>query len=208
MSFVNDADSVRQLKNYLYMRSSRLAKIESLESLQKLEEIVKASDRIMVARGVLGVEIPYEQIPTVQITHVCRELNKPVIVASHLLESMAEYPTPTRAEVADVSEAVRQYADVLMLSGESAIGPYGQKALSVLQMASSRMELWSREENRRGILHQRQLGVSLPDHICEQICNCAVEMANNPGVDAIFVYTKHGQMASFPVTDAQIKFGR
>ncbi|OMO73837.1 Pyruvate kinase [Corchorus capsularis] len=202
LSFVNDADSVRQLKNYLYMRSSRstrvLAKIESLESLLNLEEIVEASDGIMVARGDLGVEIPYEQIPTVQeeITRVCRELNKPVIVASQLLESMVEYPTPTRAEVADVSEAVRQYADALMLSGESAIGAYGQKALSVLQMASSRMELWSREENRESILHQRQLGVSLPDQIAEQICNCAVEMANNLGVDAIFVYTKHGQMAS------------
>ncbi|KAK8481880.1 hypothetical protein V6N12_076203, partial [Hibiscus sabdariffa] len=149
-------------------------------------------------RGDLGVEIPYEQIPTVQeeITRVCRELNKPVIVASQLLESMVEYPTPTRAEVADVSEAVRQYADALMLSGESAIGPYGQKALSVLQMASSRMELWSREENRQSILHQRPLGESLPDRIAEQICNCAVEMANNLGVDAIFVYTKHGQMAT------------
>ncbi|TYJ03316.1 hypothetical protein E1A91_A12G019200v1 [Gossypium mustelinum] len=202
LSFVNDADPVRQLKNYLYMRSSRstrvLAKVESLESLQKLKEIVEASDGIMVARGDLGVEIPYEQIPTVQeeITRVCREMNKPVIVASQLLESMVEYPTPTRAEVADVSEAVRQYADALMLSGESAFGPYGQKALSILQMASSRMELWSREENRQSILHQRRLGVSLPDRIAEQICNCAVEMANNLGVDAIFVYTKHGQMAS------------
>ncbi|KAA3462985.1 pyruvate kinase isozyme A, chloroplastic-like isoform X1 [Gossypium australe] len=202
LSFVNDADPVRQLKNYLYMRSSRstrvLAKVESLESLQKLKEIVEASDGIMVARGDLGVEIPYEQIPTVQeeITRVCREMNKPVIVASQLLESMVEYPTPTRAEVADVSEAVRQYADALMLSGESAIGPHGQKALSILQMASSRMELWSREENRQSILHQRRLGVSLPDRIAEQICNCAVEMANNLGVDAIFVYTKHGQMAS------------
>lgn len=79
-------------------------------------------------------------------------------------------------QVADVSEAVRQYADALMLSGESAIGLYGQKALSVLQMASSRMELWSREENRQSILYQRQLGVSLPDRIAEQICNCSVEM--------------------------------
>ncbi|XVE49365.1 hypothetical protein DITRI_Ditri01bG0077700 [Diplodiscus trichospermus] len=190
LSFVNDADSIRSTRV--------LAKIESSESLQKLEEIIEASDGIMVARGDLGVEIPYEQIPTVQeeITHVCRELNKPVIVASQLLESMVEYPTPTRAEVADVSEAVRQYADALILSGESAIGPYGQKALSVLQMASSRMELWSWEENRQSNLHQRQLGVSLPDRISEQICNCAVEMANNLGVDAIFVYTKHGQMAS------------
>ncbi|KAA8536297.1 hypothetical protein F0562_028775 [Nyssa sinensis] len=202
MSFVNDADAVKHLKNYLSTKSAGsirvLAKIESLEALQKLEEIVEASDGIMVARGDLGVEIPLEQIPTVQekITHVCRQLNKPVIIASQLLESMVEYPTPTRAEVADVSEAVRQYADALMLSGESAIGSYGHKALSVLRMTSSRMELWSHEENRQSVLHQRQLGVSLPDQIAEQICNCAVEMANNLGVDAIFVYTKHGRMAS------------
>lgn len=202
MSFVKDANAIKQLKSYLSNKSSKsigvLAKIESLESLQHLEEIIEASDGIMVARGDLGVEIPLEQIPVVQakITHLCRQLNRPVIVASQLLESMVEYPTPTRAEVADVSEAVRQYADALMLSGESAIGSYGQKALCVLRAASSRMELWSREENRQSALHQRQLGVSLPDRIAEQICNCAVEMANNLGVDAIFVYTKHGQMAS------------
>lgn len=202
MSFVNDADAVSHLKNYLSTKTSAsikvLAKIESMESLHKLEEIVEASDGIMVARGDLGVEIPLEQIPTVQetITQVCRQLNKPVIVASQLLESMIEYPTPTRAEVADVSEAVRQFADALMLSGESAIGSYGQKALSVLRTTSSRMELWSREENQQNGLHQRQLGQSLPDRIAEQICNCAVEMANNLGLDAIFVYTKHGHMAS------------
>lgn len=87
----------------MYFRPIRvLAKIESVESLQKLQEIVEASDGIMVARGDLGVEIPLEQIPTVQaeITRVCRQLNKPVIVASQLLQSMVEYPTPTRAEVA------------------------------------------------------------------------------------------------------------
>lgn len=86
-----------------------LAKIESLESLQKLEEIVKASDGIMVARGDLGVEIPLEKIPTVQgeIVHVCRQLNKPVIVASQLLESMVEYPTPTRAEVSTMAYITR-----------------------------------------------------------------------------------------------------
>ncbi|KAJ9175074.1 hypothetical protein P3X46_013656 [Hevea brasiliensis] len=202
MSFVNDADSVKHLKNCLSTNSAKsikvLAKIESLDSLQKLEEIAEASDGIMVARGDLGVEIPLEQIPTVQeeITHICRQLNKPVIIASQLLESMVEYPTPTRAEVADVSEAVRQYADALMLSGESAIGSYGQKALSVLQMVSSRMELWSREENRQSNLHTRQLGELLHERIAEETCNSAVEMANNLGVDAIFVYTKHGEMAS------------
>ncbi|KAE9589338.1 putative pyruvate kinase [Lupinus albus] len=202
LSFVNNEGSIKDLKNYLSTKSTKsikvLAKIENLEALHNLEEIVQASDGIMVARGDLGVEIPLEQIPTVQedIINICRQLNKPVIVASQLLESMIEYPTPTRAEVADVSEAVRQYADALMLSGESAIGSYGQKALAVLNMTSSRIESWVREENGQCLLNQRQLGVSLPDHITEQICNCAVEMANKLGVDAIFVYTKHGYMAS------------
>ncbi|KAJ8529980.1 hypothetical protein K7X08_036815 [Anisodus acutangulus] len=202
VSFVKDADAIKHLKDYLASKSSKaikvLAKIESLESLHRLEEIVEASDGIMIARGDLGVEIPLEQIPSVQedITYVCRQLNKPVIVASQLLESMVEYPTPTRAEVADVSEVVRQYADALMLSGESAIGSYGMKALSVLRTTSTRMEQSCREESRQTLLHQRKLGVSLPDQIAEQICNCAVEMADNLGVDAIFVYTRHGKMAS------------
>ncbi|EEF40300.1 pyruvate kinase, putative [Ricinus communis] len=202
VSFVNDAESIKDLKNYLSTKGSEsirvLAKIESLESLQKLEEIVGASDGIMVARGDLGVEVPLEQIPTVQedITRICRQLNKPVIIASQLLESMVEYPMPTRAEVADVAEAVRQYSDAMMLSGESAIGSYGEKALSVLRMVSSRMELQSRKENRQRVLHQHQLGVPLPDRVSEEICNSAVEMANNLGIDAIFVYTKHGEMAS------------
>ncbi|KAL6012806.1 hypothetical protein ACLOJK_003295 [Asimina triloba] len=202
VSMVKDANDIKLLKDYLSTRSSEsvkvLAKIESLESLENLVDIIEASDGVMVARGDLGVQIPLEQIPSVQeqITHICRQLNKPVIVASQLLESMVEYPTPTRAEVADVSEAVRQYADALMLSGESAIGLYPEKALAVLSMASGRMELWSREENRESLLSQRQLAVSLPDRIAEQTCNCAVEMANNLGVDAIFVYTIHGHMAS------------
>ncbi|XP_073270139.1 pyruvate kinase isozyme A, chloroplastic-like [Primulina huaijiensis] len=202
ISFVNSADAVTHLKNYISSQASKsikvLAKIESLESLHKLEEIVKASDGIMIARGDLGVEIPLEEIPAIQekITSLCRQLNKPVIVASQLLESMVEYPTPTRAEVADVSEAVSQYADALMLSGESAIGPYGLKALSVLRMSSSRMELCSREENKQNVLFQHYLGASFPDQIAEQICNCAAQMANNLGLHAIFVYTRHGQMAS------------
>ncbi|KAL3538770.1 hypothetical protein ACH5RR_002136 [Cinchona calisaya] len=197
VSFVKDAKAIRHLKSYLSAKSTKsarvLAKIECVESLHKLEEIVEASDGIMIARGDLGVEIPLEQIPSMQekIIEVCRQLNKPAIVASQLLESMIQYPTPTRAEVADISEAVRQYADALMLSGESAIGSYGQKALSVLRTTSSRMESWSREENMQANLNQ-----SKSDQIAEQICNCVAEMANNLGLDAIFVFTRHGQMAT------------
>jgi pyruvate kinase len=125
-------------------------------------------------------------------------------------------------KVADVSESVRQYADAVMISAESAIGAYPQKALSVLYAASERMESWSREENMEKLLPQHPLAIALPDQISEQICNCAVEMgnvvfflrhpmrpivvlnlhiftfsaANNLAVDAIFVYTKHGHMAS------------
>ncbi|KAK1439977.1 hypothetical protein QVD17_05802 [Tagetes erecta] len=199
LSFVKDGDVVKHLKNYLSTKNKFikvLAKIESLESLHKLEEIVEASDGIMIARGDLGVEIPLEQIPTVQedIINLCRQLNKPVIVASQLLESMIEYPTPTRAEIADVCEAVKQYADALMLSGESAVGSFGEKALSVLRTASTRMEAWSREETQ--LVPQRALGFSLSDQIAEETCNSAARMANNLGVDAIFVYTRHGQMAS------------
>ncbi|RLN40268.1 pyruvate kinase isozyme A, chloroplastic-like [Panicum miliaceum] len=202
LSFVKDDNDIKQLKAYLSRRSLEhikiFAKIESLESLKNLKDIVKASDGVMVARGDLGVQIPLEQIPAIQesIVTLCRHLNKPVIVASQLLESMVEYPTPTRAEVADVSEAVRQYADAVMLSAESAIGAYPQKALSVLRVASERMESWSREESMQKLLPQHQLAIALPDRISEQICNCAVEMANNLAVDAIFVYTKHGHMAS------------
>lgn len=85
-----------------------LAKIESLESLKKLKEIIEASDGIMVARGDLGVEIPLEQVPNIQeeIIDLCRQLNKPVIIASQLLESMIEYPTPTRAEVSVQSKTL------------------------------------------------------------------------------------------------------
>ncbi|XP_042972913.1 pyruvate kinase-like [Carya illinoinensis] len=150
MSFVNDSSSVRHLKNYLSTKSSAstkvVAKMESLESLGKLEVIIEASDGIMAARDDLGVEIPLEHIPILQeeIVHLCGQLNKPVIVACQLLGSMVEYSTPTHAEVADVSKVVKQNANALMLFCESTIGLYGQKALHVLQMTSSRMESWGR----------------------------------------------------------------
>lgn len=97
--FAYSLSFIKALLSYRFIKV--LAKIESLESLKNLEAIVKASDGIMVARGDLGVQVPLEHIPTIQqdVTYLCRKLNKPVIVASQLLESMVEYPTPTRAEV-------------------------------------------------------------------------------------------------------------
>ncbi|KAF9677656.1 hypothetical protein SADUNF_Sadunf08G0130200 [Salix dunnii] len=203
ISFVKSAEVINHLKSYIAARSrdsdiAVIAKIESIDSLKNLEEIILASDGAMVARGDLGAQIPLEQVPSAQqkIVQICRQLNKPVIVASQLLESMIEYPTPTRAEVADVSEAVRQRADALMLSGESAMGQYPDKALAVLRSVSVRIEKWWREEKRYEAMELPAVGSSFSDNISEEICSSAAKMANNLGVDAIFVYTKTGHMAS------------
>ncbi|KAF7151076.1 hypothetical protein RHSIM_Rhsim02G0031500 [Rhododendron simsii] len=203
ISFVKSAEVINHLKSYIEARSrdcdvSVIAKIESIDSLKNLKEIIQASDGIMVARGDLGAQIPLEQVPSAQqeIVQLCRQLNKPVIVASQLLESMIEYPTPTRAEVADVSEAVRQRADALMLSGESAMGQFPDKALSVLRSVSLRIERWWRDEKRHESMELQDIASSFQDSISEEICNSAAKMANNLEVDALFVYTKTGHMAS------------
>ncbi|XAR58591.1 Pyruvate kinase [Bertholletia excelsa] len=203
VSFVKSAEVINHLKSYIAARScdnniAVVAKIESVESLKNLEEIIQASDGVMVARGDLGAQIPLEQVPSVQekIVWLCRQLNKPVIVASQLLESMIEYPIPTRAEVADVSEVVRQQADALMLSGESAMGQYPEKALSVLKNVSSRIEKWLREEKREETAKCSHVVSLLPSSIMEELCNTAARTANNLGADALFVFTNMGQMAS------------
>ncbi|XP_022760209.1 pyruvate kinase isozyme A, chloroplastic-like isoform X2 [Durio zibethinus] len=183
ISFVKSAEVINHLKSYIAARSrgsdiAVIAKIESIDSLKNLEEIIQASDGAMVARGDLGAQIPLEQVPSAQqkIVQLCRLLNKPVIVASQLLESMIEYPTPTRAEVADVSEAVRQRADALMLSGESAMGQYPEKALAVLRSVSLRIEKWWREEKCREAMELPDVGTSFADSISEEICNSAAKM--------------------------------
>eukprot|EP00252_Welwitschia_mirabilis_P014922 TRINITY_DN32995_c0_g1_i1.p1 TRINITY_DN32995_c0_g1~~TRINITY_DN32995_c0_g1_i1.p1 ORF type:complete len:588 (+),score=112.99 TRINITY_DN32995_c0_g1_i1:236-1999(+) len=203
ISFVKSAEVIKHLKSYIAARSREgdigvIAKIESVDSLKCLEDIIQTSDGAMVARGDLGAQIPLDKVPSTQqhIVHLCRQLNKPVIVASQLLESMIEFPTPTRAEVADISEAVRQRADALMLSGESAMGQFPEKALSVLRSVSLHIEHWMREEKKHNQTDLPDIALSLADEISEKICNSAAKMANKLSVDAIFVYTKKGYMAS------------
>lgn len=146
--------------------------------MKNLDAIIQASDGVMVARGDLGAHIPLEQVPSVQkkIVKLCRQLNKPVIVASQLLESMVEFPIPTRAEVADVSEVVRQQADALMLSGESAMGLHPFKALSVLRSTSLRIEKWQREEKRHEDQKLTLPTLSLSSGISEELCNASAKM--------------------------------
>lgn len=137
LSFVKHEDDVAELKAHMLdagVQALVLSKIESADAVGRLPQILAASDGAMVARGDLGAEIPVEDVPLVQdeIVRLNRLLRKPTIVATHMLESMISYPTPTRAEVTDITEAVKQGADATMLSGETANGAYPLRALGVM----------------------------------------------------------------------------
>lgn len=137
LSFVRSAEEIRQLKVMLRELGSRamtIAKIEKPEALACLDEIVSASDGIMVARGDLGVEIDIERTPVEQkrIIDTCTKLRRPVIVATQMLDSMQRSRRPTRAEASDVANAILDGADACMLSGETAIGEYPMEAVVVM----------------------------------------------------------------------------
>jgi len=134
VSFIRSAQEVIDIRAMLEKHKASIKiipKIESAEALKNLEEILEASDGVMVARGDLGAEIPFTQVPKVQrtIVQMAGRFQKPVIVATQMLESMSHHPIPTRAEVTDVSEAAWQRADSVMLSGETAAGDYPAKAV-------------------------------------------------------------------------------
>ncbi|OIV98872.1 hypothetical protein TanjilG_21703 [Lupinus angustifolius] len=134
VSFVKDAEVVHELKNYLISCGADIhviVKIESTDSIPNLHSIITASDGAMVARGDLGAELPIEEVPLLQenIISLCRSMEKAVIVATNILESMIVHQTPTRAEVSDVAIAVREGFDGIMLSGETAHGKTGFMAI-------------------------------------------------------------------------------
>lgn len=137
LSFVRSADDLDILKRHLSERQSLaqvIAKIEDQSAISNLDEIIAASDGLMVARGDLGIEIPYQTLPLVQRRAVktCQAMGKPAIVATHMLESMIENPLPSRAEITDVANAVFEQADCVMLSGETSVGKYPEECVDVL----------------------------------------------------------------------------
>src|SRR5436190_5829289 len=145
LSFVREARDVMQLRElFPESRPSPLiiAKIEDQEAVENLDEIVRAADAVMVARGDLGIELPYEELPIIQrrIVKSCLQIGRPVIVATHMLESMIESPMPTRAEVTDVANAVFEQTDAIMLSGETTVGKYRLKCVEVFDRISQRIE--------------------------------------------------------------------
>jgi len=129
LSFTRDADSIDLFRHFLRENGSDaqiIAKIEDQKGVRNIEEIIKAADAIMVARGDLGIECAFEDLPIIQKKAVglCLANGRPIIVATHMLESMIDSPVPTRAEVSDVANAVNEGADCIMLSGETTTGKY------------------------------------------------------------------------------------
>ena len=144
-SFVRDAAHVAELRKAMEDiggEAQIVAKIEDQEAVRNIDSIIRAADAIMVARGDLGIEVDFEDLPILQrrIVKRCHELGKRVIVATQLLESMITNPTPTRAEVTDVMNAAYEEADCLMLSGETSVGRYPERCVDALVRISSRIE--------------------------------------------------------------------
>jgi pyruvate kinase len=145
MSFVREAADVLLLRSKIRERNSEIriiAKIEDQLAVQNLEEIIAVADGIMVARGDLGIEVPYEELPIIQrrAVNLCLAAVKPVIVATHLLESMITNPSPTRAEITDIANAVFEHADAIMLSGETTTGKYPFECVEIMDRIAGRIE--------------------------------------------------------------------
>ena len=191
LSFVREAQDVSDLKKLLEADAKKIkiiSKIEDQEGVRNVEEIVDASDAVMVARGDLGIEISIEELPDVQrvIVGKCQEKGKRVIVATHLLESMIENPIPTRAEVTDVSNAVYEEVDAVMLSGETTIGKHPIRSIEYINKIALKAEK----------LTSLQMGKLLvKEDLKQHIAASAVELAESTDAKCLVVITKKGLMA-------------
>ncbi|KAL8141798.1 hypothetical protein V2J09_014830 [Rumex salicifolius] len=195
VSFVKDAKVVHELKDYLKSCNADIhviVKIESADSIPNLESIISASDGAMVARGDLGAELPIEDVPLLQeeIIRWCHSMQKPVIVATNMLESMINHPTPTRAEVSDIAIAVREGSDAIMLSGETAHGKYPLKAVKVMHTVALRTESSLKPTNRSAPLQN----AGYMNHMDVMFAFHATTMSNTLGIP-IIVFTTSGSMA-------------
>lgn len=206
LSFVRDAACIYELQAYLKRHGSHakvLAKIESADAVENLDSILDAVDGAMVARGDLGAELPVELVPFWQsaIIQGCRKRGKPVIVATNMLESMIEHPTPTRAEVSDISIAVREGADAVMLSGETAYGKFPLKSMQTMSIVAKRTEYSMTAYNgtrRFGTPNSApidwiQAGLPAGQRLEETFAYHTTTMANTMRVP-ILVFTKTGNM--------------
>lgn len=199
MSFVRSRSNVEELRNLLTLHNAShikiISKIENQEGIENLDEIIEASDGVMVARGDLGVEVPIEKLPVYQLEIVKKSMaqGKFVIVATHLLETMIENPFPTRAEVSDIFNCVRQMTDCTMLSGETTIGKYPIKTVQMMTAVINEAEA--------NMIYEHE------DFSDEGLCNRDIEkkyliknaltMGESLDVRAVLIFTKSGRLARF-----------
>ena len=192
LSFIRNAEEVRAVRNMIEEKGSSsniVSKIETQKGVENIREIIDVSDAIMVARGDLGSDMPFENLPAVQdeIVIRCRDAGKPVIIATHMLESMKEHPVPTRAEVTDTAHAVATGSDATMLSGETASGKLPLQSLEAMvriHTATEKylMKLETRYETRFKDSEEEEM-------------DSAVELAEKKEVDAILLLTDTGRTA-------------
>lgn len=194
-SFVRKASDVLAIRRLLEENNAEhiliISKIESREGVENIDEIIKVSDGIMVARGDLGVEIPIEEIPIVQkkIIEKCNKAGKPVITATQMLDSMMRNPRPTRAEVTDVANAILDGTDAIMLSGETAQGKYPVEAFETMARIAEKIEAYVnyRDNNEKNI----DYNISVTNAISHATCTTARDI----GASAIITCTKSGYTA-------------
>lgn len=195
LSFVKDAKNIRDLRRIINQHHSRakiIAKIERHEAVDNMEEIIAASDAVMVARGDLGVEMPAEQVPLLQkkIIHLCNTYGKPVIVATQMLDSMVSNPRATRAEISDAATAIFDHADAFMLSNETAVGKYPVEATRTLEKVAIVVENDLKK-------HQHLLNLHRPEDmkIVNATCLNASKLAHDIGAKFIVAVTRSGYTA-------------
>ncbi len=192
LSFVQRADDVIEAKKLVRGRASIMSKIEKPQAIDRLAEIMEASDALMVARGDLGVELPAERVPGLQkqMTRLARRAGKPVVVATQMLESMITSPVPTRAEVSDVANAVFEGADAIMLSAESAAGKFPVEAVLTMNRIGEECE---RDPTYRGVIAAQR-----PDPEAtagDAIADAARQIAETLDLSAIICWTSSGSTA-------------
>ncbi len=192
LSFVRSPDDIKKLKAIIGKKNSYMkvmAKIEKPEALKDIDEIIKAADGIMIARGDLAVEVPQERMPLIQkdIIKKCIRFSKPVVVATQMMESMIENPNPTRAEITDVANAVIDGADAVMLSGETSMGKYPTRVIDVMGKILSNIE-------HANIIYDKELRVdkNSPTYISDAMCYNAARLSSELGAKAIIAMTFSG----------------
>lgn len=195
-SFTRTAEDVRQIRTLLDENGGKdiniIAKIENAEGVERIDEIIQAADGIMIARGDMGVEVPDEEVPVIQkmIIKKVYEAGKQVITATQMLDSMMKHPRPTRAETADVANAIYDGTSAIMLSGETAAGDYPVESLKTMVRIAERIEK-DIDYCKRFFIHERKSNPDITDAISHATCTTAHDL----NARAIITVTKSGRSA-------------